>query len=134
MIISCYYAAANSCASLDRFQCTVIDIDYLRCRVVVDDNGGGVKQPSLRTPADGIPPSGWHPDPMADWWPPPFNQQIPHLHGIHPQICDFELCVYVGAVEQACCRVWFCFEKGGYGCLSSSILFNIKLVGANSLF
>ena len=30
------------------------------------DNGGEVQHPSLRTPADGIPPCSRHPDPLAD--------------------------------------------------------------------
>ena len=33
-------------------------------------NGGGVQQPILRTPADGIPPSNRLPDTLIDWWPP----------------------------------------------------------------
>ena len=34
------------------------------------------------------PQSNWHPGPLVDWWPPPFNQQVPHLHGSRPQIRD----------------------------------------------
>ena len=34
------------------------------------------------------PPSNQNPSPLVDWWPPPFNQQVPHLHGIRPQIRD----------------------------------------------
>ena len=51
-------------------------------------NGGGVQQPFLHAPADGIPPSNRNPGPLVDWWAPPFNQQVPHLHGIRPQIRD----------------------------------------------
>ena len=61
----------------------------------------------LRTQVDGIPPSSRHQGLLVDWWPPPFNQQVSNLHGIRPQIRDLSLCVYVGAVEQVCCCVWF---------------------------
>ena len=68
--------------------------------------GEGVQQPFLHTPADGIPPSSRHSGPLVDWWPPRFNQQVPHLHGSRPQIRDLWVCVYVGAVEQVCFCVW----------------------------
>ena len=34
------------------------------------ENDGGVQQPFLRTPADGIPLSNRNPDLLVDWWPP----------------------------------------------------------------
>ena len=34
------------------------------------------------------PPSNRNPGPLVDWWPPPFNQQVPHVHGSRPQIRD----------------------------------------------
>ena len=50
-------------------------------------SGGGVQQPFLRTPADGIPHlAGIRP--AGRLVAPPFNQQVPHLHGSPPQICD----------------------------------------------
>ena len=66
---------------------------FIRVVVVIgltppSKNGGGVQQPFLRTPADGIPPSNENSDPLVDWWAPPFSQKVPHLHGNRPQIRD----------------------------------------------
>ena len=52
------------------------------------------------------PPSSRNSGPLVDWWPPPFNHQVPQLHGRRPQICDLWVCAYVGAADQVCC-VWF---------------------------
>ena len=35
-----------------------------------------------------VSPSNRNPDPLADWWHPPFNQQMHHRHGSRPQIRD----------------------------------------------
>ena len=48
--------------------------------------------------------SPMYPASMPDG-PPPFNQQISHLYESRPQISDLVLCVYVGGIEQLCCRV-----------------------------
>ena len=50
-------------------------------------NGGVVQQQFLRIPADGIPPSNGNPGPLVDWWPPPFNQQVPTSTGaVHKSV------------------------------------------------
>ena len=35
-----------------------------------------------------VSPSNRNPGPLVDWWPPPFNQQVPYLHGSRTQIRD----------------------------------------------
>ena len=62
--------------SLNELRRTATERDNLRERLKVSgccrphpsaDNGGEVQCPSLRTPADGIFPSSWHPGPLIDW-------------------------------------------------------------------
>ena len=89
-------------------------------------NGGGVQQPFLRTPADGIP----YLTGIRGRWlygdPPPFNQQVPHLHGSNKSVtfsCVFRLvqlhkCVVCGSDLQR--------GHSDDGCLYSSILFKYE--------
>ena len=90
-------------------------------------NGGGVQQPFLRTPADGIPPSNRQPNPLADWCPPPFNQQVPHLHGSRPQIRDLGVFMFVQLNKcVVVCGSVLQIGYSGDGCLTSSILFKYE--------
>ena len=74
---------------LGAFGKKIVQHNYMYCSVVGPT-------PADRNPP---PPSSRHSGPLADWWPPLFNQQISHICGSRPQIRDPELCVYVGAVE-----------------------------------
>ena len=51
-------------------------------------NGGGANNRFYAHRPMVSPTSNRHAGPLVDWWPPPFNQQVPHLHGSHPQIRD----------------------------------------------
>ena len=78
------------------------------------DSGGGVQHPPLRTPADGIPHLAGIQTPL---------HSTRRFHGRRPQICDLDMCVYVGVV----CAFLIC--NGGIvvmGALSFSILFKYE--------
>ena len=81
-----YYASVKSHILIKT--CTGRIIKIMQMMWAPPENGGGVQQPFLRTPSDGIPPSNRHLGPLVDWWPPTFNQQVSHLHGSRPQIHD----------------------------------------------
>ena len=74
-----------------------------------------------------VSPSNRNPGPRVDWWPPPFNQQVPTSTGaVHKSVtcsCGFMLvqlnkCVVCGSDLQR--------MHSGDGCLTSSILFKYE--------
>ena len=103
----------------------------LICLVVVVCTilGGGVQQPFLRTPADGIPPpSNRNAGPLVDWFPPPFNQQVPTSTGaVHKSVTFSCVCMLV-QLNQCVVVCGSDLKRGhsGDGCLSLSILFRYE--------
>ena len=80
-------------------------------------NGGGVQQPFLRTPADGIPPSKRNPGPLVDWWPPSVHKSVTCSCVV--MFVQLNKCIVVcGSVLQR--------GHSGDGCLTSSILFKYE--------
>ena len=83
-------------------------------------NNGGVQQPFLYTPADGIPLSNWLRGPLVDWWP-------PSTGAVHKSVtCS---CVSMFAQLNKCVVVYGSVlqrRHSGDGCLTLLILFKYE--------
>ena len=90
--------------------------------------GGGVQQPFLRTPTDGIPHLIGNPGPLVNWWPLHPTSRCPTSTGaVHKSVtCS---CVFMLVQLKKCVVVCGSdLQRGhsGNGCLTSAILFKYE--------
>ena len=92
--------------------------------------GGGVQQPFLRTPADGIPPSNGNSGPLVDWWPLHSTSRCPTSTGaVHKYVtcsCVFML-VQLNKCGLVCGSDLQRGHSGDIFCLNMSVVGDICL-------